>query len=100
MPHPQPERIRVALMRGLAGITLTALSVFIPVVHFFSVPLGLLVTSVLIVKALGRGPSLEGAVVTCPACKQAIRISSRPLRFPFADVCESCRRSVSVAQES
>ncbi len=90
------ERTSRAVSRGAIGFVATVLAVFIPIAHFVLVPLGLVVTVLLVLAALNQTGVVEGGKATCPECKGTVTIYRRPKKFPFNDVCESCHRSVTI----
>ncbi len=76
-PTPATARIvsysdRRRVVRGVTGgLTcwgLALLSVFVPLGHFFLVPLFLIAGPVVLLMRLGEGVSLRGASGACPAC--------------------------------
>jgi len=87
-------RFKRGIMVLALGLPLTAASVFVPVLHFFLVPLGLIITI-----SISRARFKTEAVIlsgsgACPACNATFRIMKRRSVFPFNDICEKCSRNV------
>lgn len=90
------ERLGRAILRGGIGLALTIVAIFIPIAHFVLVPLGLLVSVLLVISAMNQSGVIESGTATCPSCNATISIYRRSKKFPFTDICESCHRSVTI----
>lgn len=90
------ERLRRATVRALAALVVTGVTVAIPLVHFISVPIGLIVTVIITAKAFGQESVIEGGEARCPYCGAAISLVRRPERYPFLERCGECSREATV----
>lgn len=88
------ERVGKAIGLGLLMLLLTALSAFLPLIHFVLVPTLFIVTIVVILSALKRRKFIDSGSGTCPACDASFHIRRRRFSLPFADVCGQCGRQV------
>lgn len=57
---------------GLILLGVTFVSAFIPLVHFVTVPLGLLVSGVFLFLGLTKSKRVEISAFTCPSCSKPI----------------------------
>ena len=86
-----------ATIRGVTGLIVTALMVFVPVAHFVFVPLGLIVTAALVFGAMSTKSRILSGQGACAECGNNVKIMTRPYRLPFNDVCEHCGRRVTIS---
>jgi hypothetical protein len=94
--YDQNERIKRAVVTGVAWIFGTALCVAIPIAHFFLVPLGAIATPFVILFVARHKGSIVGADLACPSCGQPIRLLSFREKYPIFENCPHCRREVSI----
>jgi hypothetical protein len=87
-------RFKRGMLALALGLTLTAASVFIPVLHFFLVPLGLIITASISISRFKTAALIISGEGSCPICNARFRIMKRKSAFPFSDICEGCSRSV------
>jgi hypothetical protein len=80
----------------LIGLTVSALLLGVPIIHFFAVPLGLVLTVVLAVKKFKTNYVIQSGAGACPACGKEVKILKRPFRLPFTENCEHCRKDLKV----
>lgn len=72
--------------------------VILPIIHFFAVP-GLLIAGLVLFARLSAQESLVlGGEGACPECKRTFRIARAPNRFPMDELCEHCKRSVTIGR--
>jgi hypothetical protein len=85
-----------ALLVLLVGLILSALLIGIPIIHFFAVPLGLILSVVLAIKKFKTNHVIQSGAGACPACGKEVKILKRPFKLPFAENCEHCRKELRV----
>lgn len=90
------ERRQRALIVFLIGISLSTVSVVVPILHFLLVPLGLVITILLTKNRLKTESIITSGTGTCPACQAPFQIMKRKYHFPFTDVCEKCSRIINI----
>lgn len=91
------ERLKRALklLAKSWGVALAA--VFIPLLHFFLVPLFVLGGLIGAALVYGAEKSLEKGEGTCPSCGAPVSVAKRwNLVFPFAFHCENCQARIEV----
>jgi hypothetical protein len=89
-----PERITIVATRSGIFLTLAAVSIFIPVLHFILVP-GFIVAAVAAGLSSSRySQKLTGGSVPCPHCKQLVTLKEMPLKWPLASICQNCASTV------
>lgn len=85
-----------AIVRGAGGVIVTTFLALIPALHFVLVPIGLVLTALMVLSAFRSRTQLLGGSGPCPYCNHTLTIFPRRATFPFHDVCEQCRRQVTV----
>lgn len=90
------ERAARAARVAALGLLGTACAVFVPIMHFFLVPLGLILTLVLLRAALSRSSLILGGGGSCPFCGGNVAVHKRRDESRFSDVCESCHRRIQI----
>jgi len=90
------QRITRAIIAGVIGIVISAALVLIPILHFFLVPIGLIITFAIVSRRLKTDRVIISGEGTCPACAAPFHILKRGYKLPFTDVCEKCSRQVQV----
>ena len=90
------QRILRSVWRGILLLTLSALSIAIPMLHFILVPIGLLITLVVSYSAFQVKEILVSGSGQCPSCNNNITIHQRNYKLPFSDVCEHCGRQLTI----
>ena len=96
----QQARIKGAMWAGpiLIGGLLT---IFIPIVHFVSVPASLIIAPVVyltVSKLFASGTSFKGEAL-CPSCKQASLLSGSAETFPAYVNCMGCRAALKIVEQ-
>ena len=92
-------RVKRAWMMALKCLGVTVLCVFIPVAHFFLVPLGLLVvTPIMTIYTFRVKTKILSAKVDCPACHKPLNVLTNKERYPFYENCSSCHRQIALTQ--
>lgn len=91
------ERTRRAVLTWLAAWGLGVVAVFLPVLHFFLVPLLVLGGPLLAFQRLGERVSVVDVKGTCPGCgaaqQQPLNRAAQP-RLEFR--CDACGRAIGV----
>ena len=80
----------------LIGLILSALLIGIPIIHFFAVPIGIVLSLILAVGKFKAQHIVKSGTGTCPACGKQVRIFKRPFKLPFVENCEHCRKELKV----
>jgi len=94
------SRLVKACGMGLVGLLVTLLCVAVPLLHLVLVPLGLLMTVMLIVSSCKQVECIAGGEGVCPYCHKALTIVRRKKKFPFFERCESCSQESSIEPEA
>lgn len=91
------ERQLGALKTGSLWITATLLSVLIPVLHFFTVPLGLLLTGFFTYQSLKHTHAFRLDGLRCPKCQAELRENTVRTQGARLKVhCYSCRSGIDI----
>ena len=88
------ERLARALRTFGIWFFIALLSVAIPILHFFLVPLFLLVAFAMTFIVYSHSSMVLGGAGNCPYCGEALEIVKKPDRWPLDDVCAKCSRHV------
>jgi hypothetical protein len=93
--YSDARRVYRAVTAGFTCWGLAALTILVPVAHFFLVPFFFFAGPVMVFMRLGEGVSLRGAHGKCPACgrEQDFTESGR-LRERHPVRCEECGRQL------
>jgi len=92
------RRIVRAVVGGLTCWVLAAVSVFVPLGHFFMVPGFLIAGPIVFLMRIAEGVSLRGARGTCPVCRQEQTFTERGrIAEPLAVRCSACGRELTLA---
>ena len=86
------QRILKAVGMGLIGLLITLFSVAIPLLHFILVPLGLILTVVLVNMTFRKKEIIAGGHGKCAFCNADIEFVRRGAKFPFLERCGACSR--------
>lgn len=90
------RRARALKAWGLIwGLTLAA--VFVPVVHFFAVPIGILTGPIVGWWVYHMHAQITGGNITCPKCNQGVKVEKQQPRWPVRELCTSCQTEFKVA---
>jgi hypothetical protein len=93
-PIASPEKIKTTATTFAKVGGATALSVFIPVLHFITVPVGLLLTAFLSYSAYRKNYSLKDFEIHCPSCDQKSKVDVSGQDLPLRTFCSHCRHMV------
>ena len=88
------RRFLRSVIRGVLGLILTGLFIFIPILHFILVPLGLVAAVLVSLQGWRLRQIILSGQGTCPYCGAEFRILRRSFQLPFEDICERCSRQV------
>ncbi len=90
-------RVKRAWMMALKCLGATVLCVFIPVAHFFLVPLGLLVvTPIMTIYTFRVKTKILSATIDCPACHKPLNVLTSQEQYPIYENCSSCHRQIAL----
>ena len=82
-------------LRVFLGVNmLAALSVLIPILHFFLVPMLVLLSVLLASFTYARRERIRGGRGVCPLCGEIFPLFSGASRWPIHDRCTACGRAV------
>lgn len=82
-------------VKGLAVCWLAAIAfVFVPVMHFFLVPLAALAGLILFFRKASLKEVIAETVIICPVCKNQIKVSGQAFNWPIREMCENCRNDL------
>jgi Zinc-ribbon containing domain len=82
--------------KTLIALILTIISLFIPMAHFFLVPLGIMITISLCLRTYATKSMIQNGQVQCPSCQKQVKIMKRKYKLPFKDSCEHCHRELQI----
>lgn len=77
----------------------TAVSVFIPILHFILVPVGLLLTATMTYRTFRRNYFVENIDVHCPSCDVKAKQNVGGYELPLKTICLSCGHMVYLSNE-
>ncbi len=98
-PVPSGTRLtNVAKTLAKAG-GLTFVSVFIPILHFVLVPVGVIVTAAMTYRAYQRNYLVENLEVHCPSCDKKTTQTVGGPQLPLRTICLSCGHMVYLTNE-
>ncbi|MCB9071978.1 MAG: hypothetical protein H6623_00015 [Bdellovibrionaceae bacterium] len=81
----------------VGGITL--LCIFIPVLHFILVPVGLILTIYLTYSAYKKNYDLKNIEIHCPSCDKKSTQSVSGTELPIRTICPYCGQMVYLSNE-
>ena len=84
---------RTAQRTGLV-LAITFVTVFVPGLHFITVPLGLIIAISICIRTSNTKSLIEPGSATCPSCSQKFTIQGRPYALPSKETCDQCHREV------
>ena len=90
------QRYTRALVRGGLSLIISVALIVVPVLHFVLFPLGLVITFLIVASSLRQSSFIAHGTGPCPYCGAEFRIFKRGEKYPFSDVCEKCRRQVTI----
>lgn len=77
----------------------TFVSVFIPILHFILVPIGLLLTGLMTYKAFQRNYFVRDLEVHCPSCDVKAKQNVSGAALPLRTICLGCGHMVYLTNE-
>lgn len=92
--YTKPERTKRAVKFAALSVAMAFVTLFVPVVHFVSVPLFILISPFVFSYFMGQEVSMTGGVGKCPHCGQEFKIESGSMKLPFEDLCNYCKKQV------
>lgn len=78
----------------------TAVSVFIPILHFILVPVGLLLTATMTYRTFRRNYFIENIEVHCPSCDAKTTQNVGGYELPLKTICLKCGHMVYLSNEN
>ncbi len=90
----KPERTKNALRIFGALIAATFLSVFIPILHFFLVPVLLITSFVMAIDKMGENLKNEGGLGECPKCHQEFNVQPSKWGIRITNNCDHCHEDL------
>lgn len=94
------QRVLSSLKIAFIGFLFSLLVALVPIVHFFLVPIGVILTVFLAYSSYKVKNYIAEGTCICPACSGVIKIYHRAEQLPFDDVCESCHRKVVIEEKN
>jgi hypothetical protein len=86
------ERTRRAVKRSVICLISIAISACIPGAHFVLVPLLLVATPFLIMRAYNDASAITGMSIVCAQCQGSLSAVSTRERYPLYETCTLCHR--------
>lgn len=93
-PLSQTKRLQGTATTFAKFGTMTAVSVVIPILHFVTVPLGLVLTAALSYAAYKKNYDLKDFEIHCPHCDQKSKANVSGQDLPLRTFCGQCRHMV------
>ena len=81
----------------IAGVTI--LTAFIPVLHFISVPVGVVLTVTLTYSAFRKNYVVHNLEILCPSCDKKFVQTLYGQELPLRTYCQQCRQTVYLENE-
>jgi hypothetical protein len=91
------QRMKTAFKKLFFFGGIAIFSVFLPVLHFFLVPLFLILGIVFGVKSYRVDSCLVSGNGSCPHCKEGINFKSNDLVWPILVKCHKCSRDLNIS---
>ena len=88
------ERTAIALKTFFIWFAAAFACIFVPIVHFFAVPILFISSFVLALTKLNETVRNEGGTGVCPKCHQEFPISGCKFEPKFTDTCKQCHEDV------
>jgi hypothetical protein len=86
--------------RGLKALGMAyggaVVALFIPLVHFFAVPLLLLAGPFIFFLISGQEEVILGGSGICPKCAQSFKIVRSAVKWPLTDLCNHCQTELKI----
>jgi hypothetical protein len=94
------SRLGRAAVRGFGFLCISILCIAIPILHFLLVPIGLLITVLVVISSFAVNKMILSGEGQCPSCLRPVTIYKRSFGFPFEDVCENCHRRLVISSNN
>jgi hypothetical protein len=90
------DRTKRAIKTFCVWLAVAVLSVAVPILHFFLVPLFFVLAVIMAGVTYAQTSVVLGGEGTCPFCGAKLDIVKKSNRWPLDEVCDRCKRHVSV----
>jgi hypothetical protein len=90
------ERTQNAIKTFGILIALTFCAIFVPIAHFFLVPVLLIASFVIALDKLNEAARSEGGSGECPRCHQPVKIVPSKFSERLTDTCGACHEDVEI----
>ncbi len=94
----QGDRVKRGVSTALKCLGVTLVCLFIPGAHFILVPLGLLLTPVIVLMVARIPTKILSSNVSCPKCCVPLAILSTKERYPLYENCSTCHREIMIVR--
>ena len=95
-PIPAPQRVKNTLTKLGTFWGIGLLCVFLPVAHFFLVPLFFCLGLYFAARAAQAKEVVVSGSVPCPGCGLSCGVAPGLAQWPRSTVCEGCRRDLEI----
>jgi Mg/Co/Ni transporter MgtE len=96
--YDDAARVRRATVRAVGGLVLGAVSILVPVLHFFSTWGLPLLGFFLAFKAYTTRAVVKPLSCTCPACQAEVTVDGAALGGPMLTMCPKCMENLELSQ--
>ncbi|MCO6430591.1 MAG: hypothetical protein J5J00_06990 [Deltaproteobacteria bacterium] len=94
-----PQRKKRAVMMLAKVWGLAVLFVFVPIVHFFAVPILVLLGPILAYASYSQSTVVLGGKGECPSCGEIFEIAKAADRWPLQDICDHCHEHLRIVKD-
>jgi hypothetical protein len=95
--HWTAKERRIRALRSFALLWgLAALSILIPIAHFFLVPLFFICGLIIPFATYRKESVVLGGIGKCPWCTEEFEVAATADRWPLQDICTACHRHVRI----
>jgi len=91
------ERMERGISATLKCLGVTLVCLFIPGAHFILVPLGILLTPVIVTMVVRTPSKILSSKVSCPKCKSTVAVLATKEKYPLYENCGGCHREISIS---
>lgn len=88
------ERLKNGLKYFGLSLSASFLFVFIPILHFVLVPGSLLIGCYLLYRQMNLKYFRLEKTISCPECKNELRLKPMPFNGPMNEICDHCRAQI------
>jgi hypothetical protein len=92
----QRDRLKRGAVTALKCLGVTLVCLCIPGAHFVLVPLGLLLTPVIVFIVARIPTKILSSKVSCPKCHALLAVLSTKERYPLYENCSACHREITI----